>query len=472
MKTKHKERLKTYSESDIYSLILITFFYVIIFIALWNGDFNDSESITNKILVIHTIVYIAICIIITVRHFYIIIMQKRALEHGEKVEGKVKSIKSHKTLVHSRNGDYTSLEWDLIISYRYNNKLCEAKFGRYPRLDDPGEYISAGDKCYVYIYKGKPYLQNLYKKTKTESGLKIEEIYEGKYDDTPLNKLLKYPISEVSMLDRKNKYEAVDERHAFSSVRSKSYLIVEPLRFYNNGRGYILLIEVYIASLIAYNEMDFTLRITLGRYLRKYEAKDILLDEELLKKDVERIVKSNIRGSTIQARVKSVEMALLIDYELESADDKKENDEQLQQLKADIEAGKYINVKFEELAYCSAKEIIKLTKRELNRAYLEREMFSQIKSLEFMMIPSVIFLYPAIKVIFIDVFIISDEAYCEKDFELNEKVQDYAAKLFKEFTQYEDSVLKENISQLVTTAIHNIDSSVEVLDIVVEIMKF
>lgn len=272
--------------------------------------------------------------------------------------------------------------------------------------------------CNVYIYKGKAYLQNLYKEEKNKTDAKIidDEIRDGKYDNTPLNKLLKYSIAEIPLLDRQKKYEALEERDLFSLVRSKSYLIVKPIHFYNNGIGYVLIVEVHISSLIVYNEMDFSLNTTLGRYIKKYEADNVLLDKQILQKDVERIVKSTIRGSTIQASVKNIEMVLVIEYELESVDVKEKKNEYLNDLKADVEGGKYTNINFEKIAYCSAPEISKLKSKELNKVYSEREIFSQIKSREFMLLPSVVLLYPKIKVIYIDIFIISARLILRKGF--------------------------------------------------------
>lgn len=474
MKSKRKERLKTYNENGIYSLFFWSFIYITLSIHLCLEKSTDPDSNAGNILKISTIIYLVICIVITVKHIYITTRRNNALKYGNMVEGHVKAIKSHKTLVHSRNGDYISLEWDLIIGYKFNGEIQEARFGKYSYAYAPYEYISAGDKCNLYIYKGKAYLQNLYKENKQKSParIQIEEIHEGKYNNTPLNELLKYSMSEISILDRKKMYEAVDERHQFAPVRSKTYLIVDPLHFFNNGKGYILLVEVHISSLIAYNQMDFNLQITISRYLKKYEMENMVLDEAVLKKDVEKIVKSNIRGSTIQALVKKVESILLIDYQLETVDEKEEKDEQLKQLKDDVASGEYTNVNFEEIAYCSATEIIKLKSKEFNSAFAKREIFSEIKSQEFMMLPAVIFLYPVIKVIYIDVFIISSDAYCEKDFKLSEKVNDYGTRLFKEFTQYEERLLKENIRQMLSLTIRDVDSSVEILDIAVEIQNY
>lgn len=165
-------------------------------------------------------------------------------------------------------------------------------------------------------------------------------------------------------------------------------------------------------------------------------------------------------------------MVLVIEYELESVDVKEKKNEYLNDLKADVEGGKYTNINFEKIAYCSAPEISKLKSKELNKVYSEREIFSQIKSREFMLLPSVVLLYPKIKVIYIDIFIISADLYCEKDFLLYKKMQDYVSTLTRDVTQYEESILKENIRQLVSLTIRDVDSSVEILDIVVEIQDY
>lgn len=51
-------------------------------------------------------------------------------------------------------------------------------------------------------------------------------------------------------------------------------------------------------------------------------------------------------------------------------------------------------------------------------------------------------------------------------------MQDYVSTLTRDVTQYEESILKENIRQLVSLTIRDVDSSVEILDIVVEIQDY
>ena len=132
-------------------------------------------------------------------------------------------------------------------------------------------------------------MQDFYRKhikdmEKNEDDLEITDIIIGKYDNKPLNELLKYSIEQLPYLNKEQLREARDERDKFSAVSSKTYLIIPTMIFLGNGPYMWMYVEVHMNSKKKYSQSQFDIIENLIQYIQHQgvnyvKSKDEIIDE-------------------------------------------------------------------------------------------------------------------------------------------------------------------------------------------------
>ncbi len=221
-------------------------------------------------------------------------MKKIAMERGQVYTAKIKDIK-----LRDRAGIglvRQSYVYVLPIECEIDGVKRIWELGNY--IDNPSEYIPKDFNCKVYVYNGKYYVQDFYRKRERnteniESDPELTDILLGKYDNTPLNELLKYSIEEIPYLDNNQLFEAVLERDKYWVVRSKTYVIA-PVRYFVGLQSFKeMFIEVHMTSKKAYNESDFDMRDRVNQYVQYLEANCVQSDEQTIY-EVSEIVRNSI----------------------------------------------------------------------------------------------------------------------------------------------------------------------------------
>ena len=212
-------------------------------------------------------------------------MKKVAMEKGEVYTAKIKNIEfRHRTGIHLVRRSYVYV---MQIECEIDGETKIWELGNY--IDNPETYIPEDYTCKVYVYDGKCYVQDFYRKhikdmEKNEDDLEITDIIIGKYDNKPLNELLKYSIEELPYLNKEQLREARDERDKFSAVCSKTYLIIPTMIFLGNGPYMWMYVEVHMNSKKKYSQSQFDIIENLIQYIQHQgvnyvKSKDEIIDE-------------------------------------------------------------------------------------------------------------------------------------------------------------------------------------------------
>lgn len=247
IKGAYMERLYTERQQTRYINILL----ILIFIA-FVFCYIDAHGISDRMImdmlfgfIIFSIAEIGVLYIWYPNEY----KKKIAMEKGDVYTAKIKNIEfRHRTGIHLVRRSYVYV---MQIECEINGTKKIWELGNY--IDNPETYIPEDHKCKVYVYDGRYYVQDFYRKNiknveKTESDMEITDIIIGKYDNKPLNELLKYAIEEIPYLDKEQLREARDEREKFSAVRSKTYLIIPTMIFLGNGPYMWMYVEVHMNS--------------------------------------------------------------------------------------------------------------------------------------------------------------------------------------------------------------------------------
>lgn len=240
--------------------------------------------------------------------------KKEAMRNGEIYYGKITDIQLKKrTHIGLSRQSYI---YTMTVECDCGGEKKRWERGNY--TDNPRDYVPKDYKVKVYAYKGRCYLPDFYKqgsKTKRKGKEKQEdidsltlEILSGKFNNKPMSSFLKYSISEIPYLSDEEEREAGSERLTYSSVRSKTYLIVSPqiVMYQNRPPCKWVYVEVHMKSKKAYDEYDFSLGKKLYDYLRAAEQKYSLEEEPVLYDEISELVREAIMSKDKRVMIEEV----------------------------------------------------------------------------------------------------------------------------------------------------------------------
>jgi len=226
--------------------------------------------------------------------------KKLAIKKGNAIDGIITDILCDK----GKKKELKKSLWKYYIVVKTGTQTENIKFGAYG--SDPGEYVSVNDKCKVYEYHNKFYLDKIKIREKSKNiqnnPIKSEIHYPSKKEMNYMVNNIVHPIEWIEKADCSEALKANVEWQELSYIGSKECLYLPPMYFKNIKPYFVLFAEVHIKSGKKYTVYSFNLESSIQKYM---DTNDIspMYDEQIfiagLKELIIKQIKSYDKGVVV-----------------------------------------------------------------------------------------------------------------------------------------------------------------------------